>query len=152
MIDPVTLEGRITLEITRDGKVVERRELRNTTTKAGFAAVAGLINGVITNFFEYIGLGTGTTAATSDDTALETELAASGLSRAAGSTSRVTTTVANDTAQVAVTFTVTGTAAVTESGLFDSAAAGVMLARQVFAAINVVNGDSLTVTWKVKVA
>jgi hypothetical protein len=151
-VEPVKLEGRITIEVVHADGSRETREMLNTTTKAGFAAVAGLINGVVTNFFEHIAVGTGTTPATSDDTALETEVAASGLSRAAGSTSRVTTTVANDTAQIVVAYTVSGSVAVTETGLFDSAAAGVMLARRVFAAVNVVSGDTLTVTWKVQVA
>jgi hypothetical protein len=60
----------------------------------------------------------------------------------------VTTDVTNDTAQLVYTFTVTGTAAVTESGVFNAASSGVLLARQVFSAINVVNGDSLQITWK----
>jgi hypothetical protein len=37
---------------------------------------------------------------------------------------------------------------VTESGTLNAAAAGVLLARQTFSAINVANGDSLQVTWK----
>lgn len=125
--------------------------IANLITNAGFALVAGRINGSGSPAAAtYIGVGTGTTAAAVTDTALVTELAVSGLSRAAASVSLVTTTVANDTAQMVVTYTVTGTAAVTESGVLNAASAGSLLCRQVFSAINVVSGDSLQVTWKIK--
>ena len=123
----------------------------NLVTNAGKAIVAGLMTGDVTNFFDYIAVGTGTTGAALTDTTLETETADSGLSRAASTNSRVTTDVTNDTAQFAKTFTVTGTKAVTESGVFDASSTGGLLARQTFSAINVVSGDSLTITWKVDV-
>lgn len=120
----------------------------NLVVDAGKAAVAGLINGVVTNFFEYIAVGTGATAAAAGDTALQTEIVDSGLARVSATTSRVTTDVTNDTAQLQTTFSVSGTKAVTESGVLDSASTGTLLARQVFSAINVVSGDSLQITWK----
>jgi hypothetical protein len=39
---------------------------------------------------------------------------------------------------------------VTESGIFNAGVAGTMLARNVFAYIDVTGGDALQVTWKVK--
>lgn len=123
----------------------------NLITNAGKALVAGLMTGDVTNFFDYIAVGTGTTAAAATDTALETESATAGLTRAASTNSRVTTDVTNDTAQFLKSFTVTGTVAVTESGVFDASSTGNMLCRQVFSAINVVNGDTLQITWKVDV-
>lgn len=129
------------------------RNISNLVTNAGFAGVASRINGADAEAaFTYIAVGTGTGAAAAGDTTLGTETAASGLTRAAGTASRVTTTQTNDTAQVTKTFTVTGTVAVTESGLLNASSVGVLLARQVFSAINVVNGDSLTITWKIKAA
>lgn len=128
-------------------------KVKNLMTNAGFALVAGRINGSGSPAAAtYIAVGTGTTAANAADTALETESSTAGLSRAAGSVSLVTTTVTNDTAQVVVTYTVTGTVAVTESGLLNAASTGTLLCRQVFSAINVVNGDSLQITWKIKAA
>jgi hypothetical protein len=62
----------------------------------------------------------------------------------------VTTTTTNDTAQLTNTFSVTGTVAVTESGVLNAASTGTLLCRQVFTAINVVSGDSLALTWKVQ--
>lgn len=129
------------------------KTVANLMTNAGFAGVASRINGAGAEAaFDYIAVGTGATAANAADTTLQTETAASGLSRAQGTASRVTTTQTNDTAQVAKTFSVSGTVAVTESGLLNASSNGVLLCRQVFSAINVVNGDSLTITWKVKAA
>lgn len=135
------------------GNFHNSRIVANLVTNAGFAGVASRINGAGAEAaFTYIAVGTGTTAAAAGNTALETEITDSGLERANSTASRVTTTQTNDTAQLVNTFTVTGTKAVTESGVLNAGAAGVLLCRQVFSAINVVNGDSLQVTWKVKAA
>lgn len=126
----------------------------NLVTNVGFALAAGRLMGSgAPSAPTYIAVGTGSTAAAVTDTALGTESAASGLTRANGTASLVTTTVTNDTAQTTVTFSVSGTVAVTESGVFNAAApapAGTLLCRQVFTAVNVVSGDSLTITWKIK--
>ena len=128
-------------------------QFHNLVTNAGFALVAGRINGSGTPAAAtFIAVGTGTTDANVADTTLETELAASGLSRAAGTVSLETTTVTDDTARVTKTFSVTGTVAVTEAGLLNAASAGSLLARRVFAEVNVVNTDSLAVTWDVSVS
>lgn len=144
------LDVNVRIEHWRKGRLIGVREGHNLVTDAGKAGVAGLINGVIANFFEHVAIGTGATAAAAGDTALQTEITTNGGARAPGATSRVTTTVTNDTAQVVLTYTFTGSFAVTESGLLDSLAAGTLLARQVFSALNVVSGDSLTITWKIK--
>jgi hypothetical protein len=130
------------------GNWSSKMEIHNLITNAGAAGVASRINGSGAEAaFTYIAVGTGATAANVADTTLQTETAASGLSRANATASRVTTDVTNDSARLTYTFTVTGTAAVTESGVFNASSAGVLLARQVFSAVNVINGDSLSVTW-----
>jgi hypothetical protein len=127
------------------------KTIKNLMTNAGFALVAGRLNGSGSPAAAtYIAVGTGTNAAAAADTALQTETTTSGLGRAAGSVSLVTTTVTNDTAQIVVTFTVTGIVAVTESGVFNASSAGTLLCRQVFSAITTANGDSLQITWKIK--
>lgn len=131
------------------GRWAGKKSLSNLVVSAGKAGVASRINGSgAETAFTYIAMGTGTNAAAAGDTTLQTELAASGLSRANSTASRVTTSVTNDTAQLQNTFSVSGTAAVTESGVLNAASNGTLLARQVFSAINVVNGDSLQITWK----
>ena len=133
------------------GHYSETKSVSNLVTNAGKAAAAGLLTGDITDYFDYIAVGTGTTAAALTDTTLETETAASGLSRAASTNSRTTTDVTNDTAQFVKAFSVSGTVAVTESGVFSASSGGTLLARQTFSAINVVSGDTLTITWKIDV-
>lgn len=129
----------------------DKKQIGNLITNAGRGLISGLINGSGTPAAAtYIAVGTGTTAASTSDTALQTETATSGLSRAAGTVSLVTTSVTNDTAQITKTFTVTGTVAVTESGVLNASSTGTLLCRQVFSAINVVNGDSLQITWKIQ--
>ncbi len=121
----------------------------NLITDDGDAGAASRLNGDGAEAaFTYIAVGTGTTGANNNDSTLETELAADGLTRAAGSASRSTTDSTNDTAELTKTFSVTGTQAVTESGVLNASSDGVLLSRQTFAAINVINGDSLQITWK----
>lgn len=131
------------------GAFVDKLTVSNLVTNAGFAGVASRINGAGAEaVFNYIAIGTGTTAANVTDTTLETEITTDGGARAVATASRVTTDVADDTAQLVVTFNFSGSFAITESGVLNDAAAGTLLARQVFSAINVASGDSLQVTWK----
>ena len=122
---------------------------KNGITNAGFAEVAGLIlNDVGGTAFDYIAIGTGTTAFDASQTALATET-----HREAAAGSRVTTTVTNDTAQLQYTFSgYSGSEAVTESGVFNAASSGTMLCRQTFSALNIDwdAGDSLQITWKIQ--
>lgn len=103
---------------------------------------------------KYIGVGTGTTAAAVGDTALQTENSSTaGAGRVTGTESRVTTTVTNDTYQVAGTFSCTGGSgpyAETEAGLFDASTLGNMLIHSVFSAVNVSSGDSIAFTFGLK--
>lgn len=154
LVDGLQLSGNGVFEIEhiRAGQIIDRRKVWNLITDAGKAGVAGLINGVITDFFDYIAIGTGTTAAAAGDTTLQTEITTGGGARALATLTRVTTTVTNDTAQFVLTFAFTATFAVTEAGVLSASAAGTLLCRQVFSAVNVVSGDSLQVTYKVKAA
>lgn len=131
------------------GSWQNKKIIKNLVTSAGKAAVASRINGSGGEAaFDRIALGIGTTAAAIGDTALESEIVDSGLARVLATLSRTTTTVTNDTAQWVTTFTATGSKAVTESGVLNAGAAGTLLCRQVFSAINVINNDQLQVTWK----
>ncbi len=154
--DGITLSGCFTLVHMRDGEVIGIREnIKNLITNAGMAEVAALLlTDVASDDFDEIAIGTGTTAAAAGDTALEAEISTNGGERKTGGDvtgSRVTTDVANDTAQLVCTFNFTGSFAVTEAGVFNDPSAGDMLCRQVFSAVNVANGDSLQVTWQIDV-
>lgn len=86
--------------------------------------------------------GTGTTAATSTDSGLQTQ---------AGPSTRATGTQSNPVTnqyRTVGTISYVSTLAITEWGLFNQAAqGGTMWDRRVFAAVNVVSGDSLQVTY-----
>jgi len=119
----------------------------NLVTTAGKAGVASRINGAGAEAaFTYIAIGTGTTAADVGDTTLETEITTGGGERASATASRTTTDTTNDTSRLVLTFNFTATFAVTEAGALNAASTGTLLNRQVFSAVNVVNGDSLQVT------
>ena len=137
----------------RNGNLKDYRIYKNLVVNVGKSAVADLIGDVNSiSPFGYIAIGTGTTSPTGGDTALETEI-----KRKAGSKSLVTTGVTNDTLQLQATFSssdgLSGSHAITESGVFNASTSGTMLARQTFSAVNVNwdNGDSLQVTWKIQI-
>ena len=122
----------------------------NLITNVGHAAGNARMSGQGSySTFVNLAIGTGTTAAAAADTALQTEITTGGGARGAATASQVTTTVTNDTTQLVKTWTFTASFAVTEEGILDNATTGGnLLAHQVFSAINVASGDSLTVTHK----
>ena len=123
-------------------------------TNDSFEEISGLISSDTAGSytaFDYIAVGTGTTAATAADTALGAEITDNGLDRSVSTGTQITDAQANDTAQLVHSFSVTGTDAVTESGVFVASSSGTMICRQTFSAINVADGDTLQITWKVKV-
>lgn len=152
MKEQLKITGSFLIEHIRDGKVIDKREKSNLIVSAGKAGIASRLNGADGEAaFTYLALGIGTTAPAAGNTALESEIVNSGLERAAATCSRVTTTVANDTAQLVKQWSVTGTKALTEIGAFNAAVAGVMLGRQTFAALNVAAGDSVQMTYKFQI-
>lgn len=146
------ITGHVTLvHKDSEGNIKGVRSKKNLVVKAGYAAIAALIGyNLGGSTFRYIGLGTDDTAADAADTDLGTQ---SGDKQTATVTT-ATVTETDDAAQFVATQAFTGTVAVTEAGLFNNstAATGDMLARQVFSALNVVSGDSIETTWKVKVS
>lgn len=133
--------GKFTIE--KNGVVV--REVENLITNAGFAAMSGLLlSDISETAFDYIAIGTGTTAAAVTDTTLETESM-----RVAGTGTQATTTVTNDTAHLECTFAITSTLAITEAGMLNAASSGDLLNRQTFTAVNVVSGDNLVIKYDV---
>lgn len=131
-----------------DGKIKERREYHNIITTAGKNAAIKQILGDVNDGsqpskFNFIGIGTGTTAETLPDTELQTEAGTrvQDISPDFPSAGR---------GDLSVTFVAgNATGAITEAGLLNSSAGGTMLARKTFAAINKASGDNLQVTWQI---
>lgn len=147
----VNLKGKFHLRHWRNGNLLSEEVINNTTTTAGIAEVAGLINEVTSGGFKWIELGATSVTAAASDTALGSAITAAGMARAAATCTRSTTDGANDTARLEHTFTATATQAVREAGIFDSSSAGVMLAHQTFTAKNMEANDTLDVVWKIDV-
>lgn len=99
--------------------------------------------------FKYHGIGTGTTAAATGDTALQTELTTeyTGNVRATGSTTEGAS--ANIFRSVGTNTLDSGTPAVTEHGLFSASSTGTLWDRTVFSAKNLdgTAGDALQTTY-----
>lgn len=95
--------------------------------------------------FKFHDSGVGTTAENIANTAMETT----------DGESRVTGTQTESSANIYVsvgTIAYTTTKAITEHGLFNDATAGTLMDRSVFAAINVVNGDSVQFSYSLTIA
>lgn len=99
-----------------------------------------------------IGWGTGTTTAAVTQTALVTEAAPTTAGgRTVGTEGETTTDQTGDTYTVTGTVTAGSTLAITEEGLFTATSNGTMLLRGDFSAVNVVSGDSIAFTNKIKI-
>lgn len=96
----------------------------------------------------YVGIGVGATGAARTAAIGDTALTTPVESRVAGTSSNVTTTVANDTYQVVGTVTASATRAVDEAGTFDASSAGNMDISATFNIVNLNIGDSLQLTFR----
>lgn len=147
--DNIRLQDQLIIELIRNGKVIERRDLKgNIITNAGMAACAARLGGIAEDEFTRLAVGTDDTGELVTNTTLAAEITTGGLERAVATVTRVTTTVADDTLQLVYTWTATAAHAVKEAGVFNLAVAGDMLARKTFVVVNVANTDELKLTYK----
>lgn len=152
MHDSLHIRGQIRLQCFRaDGTLKwDTGFIKNTITNAGKAEIANLAGNVSSPLsFTYLAVGTSSTAPAASQTALGAEVSTSGLSRASATITRQTTTVTNDTLQLIKIWTVSGTVAVEEVGVFNAASVGTMLARALTTTKNVANGETLTGTYQI---
>lgn len=142
------LNGSVHVQlIGPDGKVKQEHTNHNLIVTVGKTFLATYLtpSGHGANFFDYMGLGTGSTSPAAGDTALQTELSGGGYSRQAG----VITSSTNVWQNVDTFSPGNGTGAITEAGLFSASTSGTMFARQVFSVYNKAAGDTLIITWTV---
>lgn len=134
------LEARL---IRANGEIVNYGVLSNHSVTTAFCAF--LASQLVTDTtevgdFKFHDSGVGTTAENIADTAMETT----------DGESRVTGTQTNPTSvtyRSVGTISYTTTKAITEHGVFSQATGATLMDRSVFAAINVVNGDSIQFTY-----
>lgn len=127
-------------------------EKANTVTTVGKQQLATLLNSANagTTWVTNMGFGSGTTAAAITDTALVTELTASGYARPG-----VTRSVTGAQIQYQATLTNVSTqVTVNEVGLFDALTVGHLEARQVLASGVTLSSssDSLQITWQINLS
>jgi len=134
-------------QLFRDPRVIATimgTGLAGLVTQAGVNTLAASSGAGTIGAFNYHDSGTGTVAATSTDTGLGTQ--AGPATRATGTK----TTPAGNQYRSVGTITYAGALAITEWGLFNADTGAVpMWDRRVFAAINVVNLDSIQFTYTV---
>lgn len=133
-------------------KMPEYYYRKNIVTDVGLAAIIRLIcEGLTETKFSYVAIGTGTTTETAADTALVSEI-----KRKPASITQLTTTITGDTAKLEAEFSsadgLTGTATIAETGVFNAATAGILLARKTFAAVtlNFDLGDSILIRYYIQ--
>ena len=140
-IEHLQMRGQLALELYGpDGRLKERRQLKNLITTTGKNWEAGYLGDSPGANMGWIAVGTGTATAALGDTALGTEL-----SRVAAGRS-----VSGSVITYAGTFGAgTATGAITEYGLFNASgsAAGTIFSRVVDSVVNKGASDTLTVSW-----
>lgn len=118
-------------------------------TNGGQAIVTNLVSGLGGTVPRYVAWGTGAGTAAASDTTLFTE--SSQETRTTGTPTRVTTTVTNDTLQVAGTITVaTSGKTITNVGLFDASSSGNLYFKSDFTGLALLVGDSISFTLKIQ--
>ena len=118
-------------------------------TTAGKGITTGLITGITSLVPKYVAIGSGGTGAVVAATSLSTEYTTgtwTGYARVSSTMTQQTTTVANDTAQYAATFTAPSAETVTNAGNFDALTTGNLHVLGSFTGIALNTGDSVAVT------
>jgi len=140
----VKVIGEVEIVLTdKDGNIKDRRSVRNLLVKNGGIYIASKITGNAISALDAMGIGSGSTAPTNADTALETQLAnntfLSGPTQGSGADTNTFSVVASFAAGE-------GTGTIEEAGLFYG---GVLFSRTVFTALVKDAADALTLTWTV---
>jgi hypothetical protein len=140
MNEVINMVGEV--EVLLNNDVVLKK--KNLIVQVGKNFLASAVVNSSASPFVAIAIGTGTSAASTSDTTLQTEIA-----RAAFTTSSVSTNVVSLSNTYAAG---TGTGAITEAGIFNNATSGgTMLSHVVFSAVNKGSLDTLTINWTITV-
>ncbi|MDH3359755.1 MAG: phage tail protein [Desulfobulbaceae bacterium] len=145
LMDGINPYGRIHFKffIEETGEVTWEGWRCNLVVNTGKYHIADQLSGKLEAQMSHMAVGTGTTPAQAADTALENELDRNALD---------SITQGEGTAANQVTYKCTwaagdGTGALTESGLFNSASAGKMMCRSVFAVKNKEELEAMAMDW-----
>ena len=143
--------GRLTIQvISPDGIVKDERNVNNLVVATGQAFIAASMLKTTTNSpaaMTNMAIGTGSTAASSSDTALGSEVG-----------TRVTFSPAASSAANVVTYVGTflpnnpaTSQGIQEAGIFNASSGGTMLCRTTFSVVNKDPADTLAITWTITI-
>jgi len=127
-----------------DGRVSQNFTVPNLVVDTGLNYISSRMKDATATAMSHMAVGTGTTAAASGDTALETESARVALD---------SSTVTGASISYFATYPAgTGTGALTEAGILNASSAGTLLCRTLFSVINKGAADTMTVTWTITIS
>lgn len=131
----------------KDGNVKSEQNVKNLVVTAGLNYIAARMTDTSSPVdMSHMAVGSGVTSAALGDTTLGTELGRVVLTTGEGVPS-------TNTIVYTATFPAgTGTGAVTEAGVLNAGAAGTLLCRTTFSAVNKGVDDSVTITWTVTIS
>lgn len=143
--DTLQVKGSVIIVKTDAFGNVEETKIPNLVVTLGKYRIASRLTSNTSNVMSHMSIGSGTTPAAPGDTALGAQLARVALSVQGG-------TPSNNTVTYSAAFPAgTGTGAITEAGVFDADANGVMLCRTVFSVVNKTASDSIAITWVINI-
>ena len=147
MQDSIQIKGDVVLiSKTKDGSVSKQLSIPNLVVTSGKGFIASRMASANSNVMSHIAVGIGgNTAAAASQTALDTELGRANVDISGG-------TVTANTVSFSATFAdgeVEGN--LSEAGIFNASANGTMLCRTTFPNYEKVPGESLTVSWTIKI-
>lgn len=136
--------GKLTIELyDGSGALKSSETVDNLVVTSGLSFIAGRMGNSPPTAMTHMAIGSGTATPVLANTTLGSEL---------GRVTLTTTSVGANVVSYTATFGAgVGTGAVTEAGIFNSAPAGAMLCRTVFAVVNKTISDTMMITWNVTV-
>lgn len=133
--------GALRIELIKPSGESTVVDVKNLVVSTGLEYIISRMKEATVAAMSDIAVGEGVVVPVAADTALELEIGRAGIS---------STVAANNKVIYAVTFVPgVATGAITEAGIFNDAAAGVMLCRTVFPVINKQVADTMSITWTV---
>ena len=140
--DTLPLKGKLDIKLYDEfGMLKEHREVPNLVVTTGLNNIAERLVTGATAVMSYMAVGTSSTAPVLGQTTLVAQSATVALT---------STSVAGSAVSYVASFPAgTGTALLTEAGIFNNSSGGVMLARSLFTAIDKGSSDTLTITWTI---
>jgi hypothetical protein len=143
-LESLKASGSLNILITRADGSTESTQVKNLVVNSGLNYIVSRMKDTTLDAMSHMAVGSGSTAAAGDNTALGTEL---------GRVALTSTTVSTNTIEYVALFPAgTGTGTVTEAGVFNNSSGGTMLCRTVFGVVTKDVGDSMSITWTITVS